>query len=92
MTDPTTIDGASQHRRPDSGAAMLPGGRWMSLVRSLLSKSRLLHRVVRSLFKPARGFDSLHQTFTSSLLLKPSQALMLAGIRSAGAGGGGPGH
>lgn len=92
MKHPATIDGESTERRAGNGANALGRGGWMVLVRSLLSKTRLLHRVVRSLFKPTGALVSPILTLFSSLLLKPTEALMLVGIRSAGAGGGGPGH
>lgn len=92
MTEKATINSNNADRRPVINTGMLRRGRWMTLIRSLLSGTRLLDRVVRSLFKQARRAPSDQQKFFSFLLLKPTQALMLAGIRCAGAGGGGPGH
>jgi hypothetical protein len=93
MTENATINGKSAHQRSVMASAMLQRGRVIALLRSLLSGTRFLHRAVRSLSKKAgRLLPSDYQSFLSSLLLKPTQALMLAGIRCAGAGGGGPGH
>lgn len=75
-----------------NGAGAPQNGRWLGLLRSALSGTRLLDRVVRSLFRRDGNFVTLPQISTSFLLLKPAQALMLAGIRCAGAGGGGPGR
>ncbi|MGI9498697.1 MAG: hypothetical protein ACR2P3_01550 [Geminicoccaceae bacterium] len=91
MTETATIDGEGAHRRPVNGAGMLHDACWTALLRSALSGTQLLDRVVRSLFKRAAGLVSHRQITISSFLPKPTQALMLAGIRSAGAGGGGPG-
>ncbi len=92
MTEQATINSENADRRPVVNTGMLRRGRWMTLVRSLLSGTRFLNRVVRSLSKQAGRVPSNSKSFTSSLLLKPTQTLMLAGIRCAGAGGGGPGH
>ncbi|MGI9420103.1 MAG: hypothetical protein ACR2RA_19945 [Geminicoccaceae bacterium] len=92
MTDKATIAGGSAQRRPANGVQALRQGHWTALLRSVLSGTRLLDRVVRSLFKRAIDRIPLWRSTTSSLLLKPMQALMLVGIRCAGAGGGGPGH
>ena len=71
---------------------MLRRGRFAAFLRSVLSGTRLLQNAVRSLSSRSDAFFIPPQPFISSLLLKPTQTLMLAGIRSAGAGGGGPGH
>jgi hypothetical protein len=71
---------------------LLRRSRFAALLRSLLSGTRFLNRAVRSLSKQTGRIPSDYQSFSSSLLLKPTQTLMLAGIRCAGAGGGGPGH
>lgn len=92
MTDRTTIDGPCSEERRATPHCLMRGDRGMALVRSLLARTRLLRRVVRSLFKRTDVFVVHQQRSISSLLLKPTQALMLAGIRCAGAGGGGPGH
>jgi hypothetical protein len=67
-------------------------GDWRALVRKALVGTRLLDRVVTSLFKRTFTFEARDESVFSFLLLKPTHALMLAGIRCAGAGGGGPGH
>ncbi len=78
---------------PGDGVALLRAGRWAAFLRSALAGTRLLSRAVRSLSRRVLSrFVSRAKIFSSFLLLKPTQALMLAGIRSAGAGGGGPGH
>ncbi|MDH3660595.1 MAG: hypothetical protein OEU92_11315 [Alphaproteobacteria bacterium] len=92
MTDQATIDGEGADRRPVNGAGMLRAGRGFSLLRSALSGTRLLNRVVRSLSRRRGDLVVRLQISLSFLLLKPTQALMLAGIHSAGAGGGGPGR
>lgn len=92
MTTAATMDGERAERRPMTGAEMLRDGRWIALLRSALSGTRLLDRVVRSLSRRVVDLVPCQAIFISSLLLKPMQALMLVGIRSAGAGGGGPGH
>ena len=92
MTNQATIEGERRDRRPMSGADMLRNGRRLSLLGSVLSKTRLLNRVVRTLFKRSGDVVALQQRSISFLLLKPVQALMLAGIRCTGAGGGGPGR
>ncbi|MEM7042019.1 MAG: hypothetical protein AAF543_04325 [Pseudomonadota bacterium] len=74
------------------GASLLRRGGCADLLRSVLTGTGLLKRVVRSLSRPVGKFLSSPQPLFSSLLLKTAQALMLAGIRCAGAGGGGPGH
>lgn len=92
MTDQATIDGERAQRRPADGVPALRRGHWTALLRSVLSGTRLFDRVVRSLFKRIVDRMPLLRSPISFLLLKPTQALMLAGIRCAGAGGGGPGH
>lgn len=92
MTDTATMDGERTHRRPVNGAVAVRHDRCRALLRSALSGTRLFDRVVRSLFRRAADLVPHLQTTISFLLLKPTQALMLAGIRCAGAGGGGPGH
>jgi hypothetical protein len=66
--------------------------RCRALLRSALQGLGLLDRVVRSLFKRVAGFVPRQDIPFRSLLLKPTHALLLAGLRSAGAGGGGPGR
>ncbi|MEM8948511.1 MAG: hypothetical protein AAGC99_04180 [Pseudomonadota bacterium] len=92
MTDKATIDSEQVRKGPISGSAMQHRGRCISMLRAALSGTRLFSRVVRSLSRQVGKYVSHQQTFISSLLLKPTQALMLSGIRCAGAGGGGPGH
>ena len=92
MTDQVTINGQSTPTRTVINTGLLRRGRFIALLRSLLSGTRLLNRAVRSLSKQTKRVPLSVQSFSSSLLLKPTQALMLAGIRCAGAGGGGPGH
>lgn len=92
MTDKATIDGEQVQKRPANGTGMQHPARYLAMLRSVLSGTRLLDRVVRSLSRRIGKQVSHQQIFISFLLLKPTQALMLAGIRCAGAGGGGPGH
>ena len=93
MNDKATIDTENARRRPNQRAAALRLGDLCALVRTALTRTKLFDRVVRSLFKPtAIPFRTYQDVISSSLLLKPTQTLMLAGIRSAGAGGGGPGR
>ena len=91
MTEHATIDGECRDRRPMNGTGAFCDARWTALLRSALAGTRLLDRVVRSLFRRVVDFVPCQQISISSLLLKPTQALMLAGNRCAGAGGGGPG-
>jgi len=93
MNDNATIAAKRAGRRPNNRAVALRMGDLCALVRSALAETKLLDRVVGSLFKQLTiGFRTQPKAIQSSLLLKPTQALMLAGIRCAGAGGGGPGH
>ena len=92
MTDAATIDGGQAEQGPANGSGMRRPSRFVAMLRSALAGTRLLTRVVRSLFKRVDAHVSHQKTCISFLLLKPRQALMLSGIRSAGAGGGGPGH
>ncbi len=92
MTDKATIDGEQPKQGPVNTSGMLRSCRYIAMLRSALAGTRLLSRVGRSLFKRVDVLVSQNQTFISFLLLKPKQVLMLAGIRCAGAGGGGPGH
>lgn len=94
MTETATIDGESPQQKPADHAGMLRAGRVAALLRSVLSGTRLLHRTVRSLSRRVDDgiFPDHRQKFTCFLLLKQTHALMLAGIRCAGAGGGGPGR
>jgi hypothetical protein len=92
MTDQATINGGNAPKQTVINTGLLRRGRFVALLRSLLSGTRFLSRAVRSLSKQAGRVPSDIQSFSISFLLKPTQALMLAGIRCAGAGGGGPGH
>ena len=92
MTDKATINDEQVEQGPMNGTGMLRSDRLVAILRSVLSGTRLLNRVVRSLSRRVDRRVPHRQTFISFLLLKPTQALMLAGIRCAGAGGGGPGH
>ena len=92
MTDAATIGNEQAEKGPADGSGMQRSSRFVAMLRSALAGTQLLARVVRSLFRRVDVHVAHQQTFISFLLLKPRQALMLAGIRSAGAGGGGPGH
>ena len=92
MANESTISGETRRQPATLNIGMLRGSHLIAFVRSLLSGTRFLHRAVRSLSKQVGRVLSDHQHFSSSILLKPKQALMLAGIRCAGAGGGGPGR
>lgn len=92
MTDKANIDGEQAEQGPAIGSGIQRSDRCIAMLRSALAGTRLLDHVVRSLFKRVDVLVSQNQTFISFLLLKPRQVLMLAGIRCAGAGGGGPGH
>ncbi len=92
MTDKATINGGPAEQAPADGSGMQRSDRLIAILRSVLSGTRLLDRVVRSLSRRINAHVPYQETCISSLLLKPKQALMLAGIRSAGAEGGGPGH
>jgi len=83
MTEVRTITKRSADRGQRQGGERRPLA-WSVLLRSVLAETGLLRRVVRSARYQVSRF--------LSFLLSPFRPMMLAGLRCAGAGGGGPGH
>lgn len=92
MNEATTIDGKCREREPEGALVWHCCDRWSALLRKALVGTRLLGRVVRTLFRQAAPIPRQQTVPFNFFLLTSVRALMLAGIRCAGAGGGGPGQ
>ncbi|MGH1481169.1 MAG: hypothetical protein ACRBM6_20960 [Geminicoccales bacterium] len=91
MTEVRTIKKRSADRGQRQGGKRRPLA-WSVLLRSVLAETGLLRRVVRSLSVKLGHAARYQVSRFLSFLFSPFRPMMLAGLRCAGAGGGGPGH